>query len=78
MDALLFLVTEIKTPHGIHSITNTINLYYAYLSALLTACDVTLSVYTYRAGLKNMPDGPDNGGNRTCDLWNISPMLCSM
>jgi hypothetical protein len=29
------------------------------------ACDVTLSVYPYRAGLKNMPG---HGGNRTYDL----------
>ena len=39
------------------------------------ACDVTLSVYPYRAGLKNMPD---HGGNRTYDLWNTSPMLCQL
>ena len=31
------------------------------------ACDVTLSVYPHRASLKNMPD---QGGNRTYDLWN--------
>ena len=30
-------------------------------------CDVTLSVYPHRAGLKNMPG---HGGNRTYDLWN--------
>jgi hypothetical protein len=35
------------------------------------ACDVTLSVYPHRAGLKNMPG---HGGNRTYDLWNTSPM----
>ena len=29
-------------------------------------CDVTLSVYPHRAGLKNMPG---HGGNRTYDLW---------
>ena len=29
------------------------------------ACDVTLSVYSHRASLKNMPD---HGGNRTYDL----------
>ena len=33
------------------------------------ACDVTLSVYPHRAGLKNMPG---HGGNRTYDLWNIN------
>jgi hypothetical protein len=32
-------------------------------------CDVTLSVYPHRAGLKNM------GGIRTYDLWNTSPTL---
>jgi hypothetical protein len=32
-------------------------------------CDVTLSVYPHRAGLKNMPG---HGGNRTYDLWNTS------
>jgi hypothetical protein len=35
-------------------------------------CDVTLSVYPHRASLKNMPS---HGGNRTYDLWNISPIL---
>ena len=39
------------------------------------ACDVTLSVYSYRASLKNMPG---HGGNRTYDLWNTSPMLCQV
>ena len=39
------------------------------------ACDVTLSVYPQRAGLKNMPG---HGGNRTYDLWNTSPMLCQL
>ena len=39
------------------------------------ACDVTLSVYPHRAGLKNMPG---HGGNRTYDLWNTSPMLCQL
>jgi hypothetical protein len=38
-------------------------------------CDVTLSVYPHRASLKNMPA---NGGNRTYDLWNTSPMLCQL
>ena len=38
-------------------------------------CDVTLSVYPHRAGLKNMPE---HGGNRTYDLWNTSPMLCGL
>ena len=38
-------------------------------------CDVTLSVYPHRAGLKNMP-GHD--GIRTYDLWNTSPMLCQL
>ena len=33
-------------------------------------CDVTLSVYPHRAGLKNMPG---HGGIRTYDLWNTSP-----
>ena len=32
-------------------------------------CDVTLSVYPHRAGLKNMHD---HGGNRTYDLWNTT------
>ena len=32
------------------------------------ACDVTLSVYPHRAGLKSMPG---HGGNRTYDLWRI-------
>ena len=35
-------------------------------------CDVTLSAYPHRAGLKNMPG---HGGIRTYDLWNTSPML---
>ena len=39
------------------------------------ACDVTLSVYPHRAGLKNMPG---HGGSRTYDLWNTSPMLCQL
>ena len=39
------------------------------------ACDVTLSVYPHRAGLKNMQG---HGGNRTYDLWNTSPMLCQL
>jgi hypothetical protein len=39
------------------------------------ACDVTLSVYPYRASVKNMPG---HGGNRTYDLWNTSPMLCEI
>ena len=44
-----------------------------YYTCLVShACDVTLSVYPHRAGLKNMPD---HGGNRTYDLWNTSPML---
>ena len=38
-------------------------------------CDVTLSVYPHRAGLKNMPG---HGGNRTYDLWNTRPMLCQL
>ena len=39
-------------------------------------CDVTLSVYPHRAGLKNMPG---HGGIRTYDLWNTSPiMLCQL
>ena len=38
-------------------------------------CDVTLSVYPHRAGLKNMYD---HGGIRTYDLWNTSPTLCQM
>ena len=38
-------------------------------------CDVTLSVYPHRAGLKNMPG---HGGNRTYDLWNTSPTLCQL
>ena len=39
------------------------------------ACDVTLSVYSHRTSLKNMPG---HGGNRTYDLWNTSPMLCQL
>jgi hypothetical protein len=38
----------------------------------IDACDVTLSVYPHRAGLKNMPS---HGGNRTYDLWNTRPYL---
>ena len=38
-------------------------------------CDVTLSVYPHRAGLKNMPG---HGGIQTYDLWNTSPMLCQL
>ena len=41
----------------------------------MNVCDVTLCVYPHRASLKNMPD---YGGNRTYDLWNISPMLCQL
>ena len=41
----------------------------------MIACDVTLSVYPHRAGLKNMPG---HGENRTYDLWNTSPMLCQL
>jgi hypothetical protein len=37
------------------------------------ACDVTLSVYPHRASLKNMPD---DGGNRTYDLWNTNSVFC--
>ena len=36
---------------------------------------VTLSVYSHWASLKNIPV---NGGNRTYDLWNTSPMLCQL
>ena len=39
------------------------------------ACDGTLSVYPHRASLKNMPD---QGRNRTYDLWNTSPMHCQL
>ena len=49
-----------------------------YLSNLINqqdACDVTLSVYPHRAGLKDMAA---HGGNRTYDLWNTSPMLCQL
>ena len=35
-------------------------------------CDVTLSVYPHRAGLKNMSG---HGGIRTYDVSNTSPML---
>ena len=38
-------------------------------------CDVTLSVYPHREGLKSMPG---HGGIRTYDLWNTSPMLCQL
>ena len=44
-----------------------------FITLTPVACDVTLSVYPHRAGLKNMPG---HGGNRTYDLWNTSPMLC--
>ena len=36
------------------------------------ACVVSLSAYPHRASWKNMLD---QGGNRTYDLWNTSPML---
>jgi hypothetical protein len=39
----------------------------------MIACDVTLSIYSHRASLKNMPD---HGGNRTYDLWNTLDNLC--
>ena len=32
-------------------------------------CDVTLSVFSHRASLKNIPG---HGGNRTYELWNTS------
>jgi hypothetical protein len=38
-------------------------------------CDVTLSVYPHREGLKNMPG---HGVNRTYDLWNTSPITQSI
>ena len=38
-------------------------------------CDVTLSVYSQRASLKNMLG---HGGNRAYNLWNTSPMLCQL
>ena len=63
-DALLFLVKEIKTPHGI--------LYKIYTMALVM---IILGVYPHRASLKNMPG---HGGNRTYDLWNTSPMVRSV
>ncbi len=40
-------------------------------SYMLCLCDVTLSAYPHRAGLKNMPG---HGGIRTYDLWNTSPI----
>ena len=42
---------------------------------MLVMCDVTVSVYPLRAGLKSMPG---HSGNRTYDLWNTSPMLCQL
>jgi hypothetical protein len=39
------------------------------------ACDVTLSVYQHLANLKNMPV---QGGKRTYDLRNTSPILCKL
>ena len=36
------------------------------------ACVATLSAYPHQASLKNVLD---QGGNRTYDLWNTSPML---
>ena len=42
---------------------------------MLLTCDSHVSVYPHQASLKNMPD---HGGNRTCDLWNTSPMLCQL
>ena len=47
-------------------------LYYALNLSQSCLCDVTLSAYPHRAGLKNMPG---HGGIRTYDLWNTSPML---
>ena len=44
-------------------------------SGVYDVCDVTLSVYPYRASLNNMHG---HGGNRTYDLWNTSPMLCQL
>ena len=49
---------------------------HAYWKLSYYACDVTLSVYPHRASLKNMPD--HDGGNRTYDLWNTSPVLCQL
>ena len=45
---------------------------FLYNSFFICLCDVTLSVYPHREGLKNMPG---HGGIRTYDLWNTSPML---
>ena len=47
----------------------------AVYSGEYDVCDVTLSVYPHRAGLKNMPG---HGGNRTYDLWNTSPVVGSI
>jgi hypothetical protein len=46
-------------------------------------CDVTLSIYPHRAGLKNMPgqwaglkNMPGHDGIRTYDLWNTRYIKC--
>ena len=42
-------------------------------------CGVALSVYPHRASSKNMPGHSGNRtGNRTCNPWNTSPMLCQL
>ena len=38
-------------------------------------CDVTLECASTPGKLKSLPD---NGGNRTRDLWDASPMLCQL
>jgi hypothetical protein len=42
---------------------------------VICLCDVTLSVYPHRAGLKNMPG---HGGIRTYDLWNTILAVCNI
>ena len=49
--------------------------YLEELDEMRCLCDVTLSVYPHRAGLKNMPG---HSGIRTYDLWNTIPMLCQL
>ena len=63
--------------NGRKKLTNRVTMILVVLvySGEYDACDVTLSVYPHRAGLKNMPG---HGGNRTYDLWNTSPMLCQL
>ena len=64
----LKLITQLFVHNGYHT---------KFVKGVIRSClcDVTLSVYPHRAGLKNMPG---HGGIRTYDLWNTSPMLCQL